>query len=404
MPRLAVVSGPREPNLLEQSGLPIAYPVAPAAELTLGSPDTDGYDVAARSAVRSLTLMQKEAVVTRTGSGLAWRLSSDEGPYLQGHDFAPAPLAFLTTGFAADIMVTVRRSMAAADLACSALRVVLDTHFSIEGSLPRKTMVGGAAAPEITVYLDGCDPTAATGAVMTGVVASATAGLAVPSLRSLFSLTSGGAAAPLEGVVAMLEEPPPGEERMPPRFPGIGAVAVDEPIITKLESVGTGTPDAGVSLQEEQHRTLHLQAKAIVDHRGLTIIETKVHRPVGSAFRFVSDEPAGRGGQGRAPDGLTYISAGIGFCFMTQLGRYAKIRRRSLGDYRIVQDTRFSYGRPDRDPPVGGRADAPHTHVYLEPDEPDFGPDALAMSEQTCFVHALCRTALRPKVKVLAQG
>ena len=99
---------------------------------------------------------------------------------------------------------------------------------------------------------------------------------------------------------------------------------------------------------------------------------------------------------------ITYISAGIGFCFMTQFGRYAKILKRDLGDYRVVQDTRFSIGDPEADPPVGGRADAPRTHVYLTPDgDDDFARDALDMSEQTCFIHALCRTELRPKVKVL---
>ena len=73
-----------------------------------------------------------------------------------------------------------------------------------------------------------------------------------------------------------------------------------------------------------------------------------------------------------------------------------------MADYQVVQDTRCSIGDPEADPPVGGRADAPRTHVYLTPDgDDDFARDALDMSEQTCFIHALCRTELRPKVKVL---
>ena len=42
--------------------------------------------------------MQKEAIVASARSGKAWRLASDEGPYLDGFDSAPCPLSFLTTG------------------------------------------------------------------------------------------------------------------------------------------------------------------------------------------------------------------------------------------------------------------------------------------------------------------
>ncbi len=42
--------------------------------------------------------MQKEAIVVSASSGKAWRLASDEGPYLDGYDSAPCPLSFLTTG------------------------------------------------------------------------------------------------------------------------------------------------------------------------------------------------------------------------------------------------------------------------------------------------------------------
>lgn len=133
----------------------------------------------------------------------------------------------------------------------------------------------------------------------------------------------------------------------------------------------------------------------------MAVVEVTIHEPQGSTFRFLSDEPAGLGGDGRAPDALAYISAGIGFCFMTQIGRYAKILQRSLGDYHISQDTRFSYGNPSAEPPRGGRADAPRTHVFVAPDDESFASHALDMSEQTCFIHAMCRTELRPRVKTL---
>ena len=390
---------PKAPNLLAASGLPLVYPVAPDAAQIPAVPAENGFDVASRAAVRTLTVMQKEAVVVRSGSPIAWRMASDEGPYLQGHDFAPAPLAFMTTGLAVDVMGNVERALRSAGLPTYPLRLVLDTHFSIEGSLPRGTMVGGALPPEIAVYTGYGDRSTTTGAVLTGVLASATAGLVGASLQSLFSLTSHGRDIPV-GRVSSLDEAPP--QPGPAEFPPVQTEAVPEQIITKTFDVGEHTSDAGVSLKQEQRRELHLQAEVQRRADGIAVIDTRVHRPNGSTFRFLADESEDHGGEGRAPDAISYISAGIGFCFMTQFGRYAKILQRDLGDYGIIQDTRFSVGDADADPPVGGRADDPRTHVYLAPNgDDDFARHAVDMSEQTCFIHALARTELRPKVKVL---
>jgi uncharacterized OsmC-like protein len=389
----------KAPNLLKESGLPLVYPFRGSA---LKVPSPAGFEIASRAAVRTLTVMQKEALVSRSGSSVRWRLSSDEGPYLQGHDFAPAPLAHMTTGLAAELMLSIEKALQSAGMSSESLRLTLDTRFTMEGSLPKGTMIGGAISPEITVYLNHEDRSAATGAVLTGVLASATAGLTGRPLRSLFSLTSHGTQIPVGRVASLDERPPKVDSTL--ESPVVEA-DVEEPIIVKTAQVEENPADAGVGLQKEQRRELHLQA--VVERRqdGVAVIDTRVHRPTGSTFRFLSDEPEGLGGHGRAPDAITYISAGIGFCFMTQIGRYAKIVNNSLGDYHIVQDTRFSLGDPKADPPLGGRADAPHTHVYLSPDgDDDFARKALDMSEQTCFIHAMCRTELRPKVKVVVSN
>ena len=115
-----------------------------------------------------------------------------------------------------------------------------------------------------------------------------------------------------------------------------------------------------------------------------------------------SSSPPPHAGETRCVDRHNAEGASRGPPLHGSFGRYAKILKRDLGDYRIVQDTRFSIGDPEADPTVGGRADAPRTHVYLTPDgDDDFARDALDVAEQTCFIHALCRTELRPKVKVL---
>jgi hypothetical protein len=122
---------------------------------------------------------------------------------------------------------------------------------------------------------------------------------------------------------------------------------------------------------------------------------------LGSTFRFVSDEAEEFGGRGMAPDAATYISAGVAFCFMTQLGRYAKIVKKRLDEYKVIQDTHFSLGGASGGTGSAGLADPVETHVYLDtPEGKEFARKALDTGEQTCFLHAFCRTDLKTKIKV----
>jgi len=86
---------------------------------------------------------------------------------------------------------------------------------------------------------------------------------------------------------------------------------------------------------------------------------------------------------------------------MTQFGRYAQIAKKDLRKYRIVQDTHFSLGGASAGTGKAGRADPVETHVYLETGESDdFARTALDMAEQTCFLHAFCRTDLKVRVAI----
>lgn len=188
----------RPANLLEESGLPIFYAIQPDLTTIPSPPDAEEFDLSARTTVQSLTLMQKSAIVATSGSTIAWRLSSDEGPYLNGHDFAPAPLAIMTAGFTADLMEWVKRALVAAPIPTRNLSLTLDTRFTIEGSMLKRTMVAGAENPEIEVACDVSDREASTNAVLAGIKASATTGLFTSQLTGLFSLTSHGRRIPVE--------------------------------------------------------------------------------------------------------------------------------------------------------------------------------------------------------------
>jgi len=157
-----------------------------------------------------------------------------------------------------------------------------------------------------------------------------------------------------------------------------------------------GTDLGGSSLADEQDRRLNIGAVAVMREDGLKEIQQMQYSPYGTSFRFLSSE------DGRAPDANTLISAGFGFCFMTQFGRFVTMLKLDLPDYRIVQDTHFSLGGASGGTGKAGRADPIETHVYLQTSESDeTAQEMLDISEQTCFLHAFCRTDLKTRLKVV---
>ena len=156
-----------------------------------------------------------------------------------------------------------------------------------------------------------------------------------------------------------------------------------------------GTATGSSSLSDEQDRRLNIGAVAELREDGIKSIQQMQYSPYGTSFTLLSSE------DGRAPDANSLISAGIGFCFMTQFGRFVSMLNLDLPDYRIVQDTHFSLGGASGGTGQAGSADPIETHVYLETSESDeTAQEMLDISEKTCFLHAFCKTDLKTKLKI----
>lgn len=381
---------------LEQFGKPLFYRIP---DHGLDSPQSTS-DAAQRVHVRTLEAMQKEAIVVSSRSGAAWRLASDEGEYLDGHDVAPSPLCFFMTGVVSSVTNRIQDLADTRDITLADLEVIVDTFYTMQGSALRGDMTGGALPPEFDVSITGdASANELTALVDEAVATAPVMGLVTEAYESLFSLSLNGEELDPDRVSTldsdMLADPHGHFEDIPRDRSPQG-----EPLLThtgeQTEEYPGGdasyTAGAGSSLQEEQDRVLHLRATCTIRDDGVKRIQQRLYSPRGSIFEVLSDEPTEDGDIGRAPDALTYTAAGIGFCFMTQFGRYADIVGKQLDAYRIVQDTHF--GVPAESRPV-------ETHVFLEsPEGPVFAQDILGMSEQTCFLHALCRTDLEPTVDV----
>ncbi len=385
-------------NLLAQDGLPTFFAIDEPDTLDLARPErADGQQV--RVWARSLSGMQKEAIVGSSRSGRLWRLASDEGPYLDGFDAAPCPLAFMTVGMVSSYMNALRAAARRRGLDIRDLTLTQDNRYTMEGSALQGTMTGGAlpVALEVRIAAD-ADDGAVRDLVAEAVGAVPVNGLLRERHTSRFTLTvngeevSLGRAAPLPPPVA----PDPGR-----LFSRIGSPTAHEG--SQVARITAVTPVAGVdggvgsSLRAAQRRELHV--RAVCRRRdGVNEITQELHSPLGSTFKFLSDEEQDQGGSGTAPDAASYMAAGVAFCFMTQLGRFATIMKHDLTGYRVVQDTHFQPGEKG----LPGTAGAVATHVFLDtPDGTDFARQCLDMGEQTCFLHALYRTPLKPIITIV---
>ena len=385
-------------NLIGTSNVAPFFKVTNADDVSIDAPENRKGD-ALRTWVRSLSGFQKEALVRSAKTGETWRLVSDEGPYLNGHDAAPCPLAFLSSGMAASFMNEIIALAKIQNVEIRKKKLRKDNYYTMKGSMPKRTLIGGAENIDLQVEIDcDLDDTALNEFLINATYASPLNGLMRGQLESLFKLGKNNVELPTAKVAELDGAlfPDPGNHFAKSKA-NSSDLALMKPVgPTPKEDVVMGTSSAGGSMAEEQDRRLNIGAVAIMREDGIKEIQQMQYSPYGTSFRFLSSE------DGRAPDANSLISAGIGFCFMTQSGRFVSMLKLDLPDYRIVQDTHFSLGGASGDTGKAGEADSIETHVYLETSESDAtAQEMLDMSEQTCFLHAFCRTDLKTKLKVV---
>ena len=392
---------------IRESPYPLVFKVA--------GPDDAGRADAARQGptairveARALAGMQKEALV-RVGDGPGWRMVSDEGPYLNGTDLAPFPLAFFTAGTQLSLLSMVARACRDQGVELTGLRVIQDNYYSMSGSILRGDAVGGATPAETVVQVESAAPEET---VRRLVEAAAREHPAHPvlrdPLRNTFSLTHNGRPRALGELLPAdatgITEPGP---RLDALVPAPSESFLPE-IIWKDESAAVvhGVEGgAGSSLAPEQKRTLHVRG---VSHLGPGLaMETRVvlFKPIGSTFCFRADETSDRGGEGLAPPPEAYVAAGAAFCYLTQLGRYAEIVKQPLDSQAVVQDNALLTSGSLAAGDLRSTASPFATHVFLRSGRSDEEAERLvAIGERTCFLHAAMRGAFPSRLRIELNG
>jgi len=377
---------------IESIGHALAFPVEPGG-LNLENLLPEDGAMRIRTTARALAGMQKEAIIQHGPTGAVWRVVCDEGPWLNGTDLAPFPLAFFAAGLAASLMSEILGEAGDRGVGVDSLNLVQDNFFTMEGSALRGTMAAGVQPMQVNISLQGN----AAAAEFEDIAETALRDRC-PAVHCLHEALASGFA-----IRANEEELPwPGEaashladlafpsglfDRIRPASTGGAAV------IRKTGSAAiTNAPAVG--LKTEQKRIVHVRTEGMLRDDGMKSIKVQCIQPQGSCFQMLSDDSRASGGQERAPDGLAYLAAGVAFCFMTQIGRYAQITRQKLMGYRIIQDTAHRLSHKDKPVPL-----AVETLLCVDTEEPPENSIKLVqMGEQTCYVHAAFRSAVETEV------
>ena len=305
------------------------------------------------------------------------------------------------------------------------LEVMVDNLYGMEGSLMRGTMVGSAQPVEVTFTAKtSTDAREVLQLAQLAVASSPADALLRNAVDSMFTLNHNGRALPVTRVAASCAP-----QHVDPTALVIGAVTlaadVDPTalfanvnpapapdfapdILKRLDKVDTlggeklgSERSSAVGLSDNQKRQVHVRGVGTLREDGMKELQVACFQPIGSVFHFLSDDSAAVGGQERAPCGLVYLSAGISFCFMTQLGRYAHVAKHNMHSYQIVQDTSFSVPAQVNDREEMPTSAPVDTHVYIGNEEDEEKTQTLLnMGEQTCYLHAACRSGIKTRIKL----
>jgi len=388
-------------DTIDGSGFPLGFRVTQGQARP--SVVTGGLGTAIfRVDARALGGHQKEAVVTEGEGGSAWRMVSDEGPYLKGTDLAPFPLGFFNVGLQADLLNRVESCAKAMSVRLDTVELEIDNLYAFSGSFFKGTGQGVAGPAQVRARIRSQAPASVIADLFRNALQASPAMSAMRTpLKNTFALYVNGtryvvpeahassASDAVDPFKAYKGAPRPQSER--------GDLA---DIITKNpQPIGESEvmPAAGTQFELKV-----LGKSRFVNGCATTEAETWLERPVGSHFAFKSDE---LGASGVAPSGLAYQAAGISFCYMTQLLRYAEYLKYKVSAIRLTQFNPYGLSGNMADGTLEGVAGPVDTHLFLDGEEPDdVMQQLLIMGARTCYLHAALGATLLPEVALELNG
>jgi hypothetical protein len=345
---------------------------------------------------RQMAGHQKEAVVSEGAEGCAWRLSSDEGRHLKGTDLAPFPLGFFNAGMQADLYGRLRQVAAARAVAIDSVAIRVANHYWLTGSFIQGTGEGHAEAPDIEVQVQSAASANTIEALVTAAMdaSPAIAFLRAPLAANTFALYVNSRRRPVEGV-ANSPAPDTGDPyRVYARAPRPIDSAARRDLIEKTGMVEQGASEAApATVTNKLIRNINGNGRS-VGHDGQFEVDTYLGVPGASHFKISCDE----GAIVTAPCGLALLSAGIAFCYMTQLSRYIENMKMNIRGVRLVQFNPYVAGPKAAVEPID-------THLFLNGEAPEETHlQLLTIAARTCYLHAAAKTPVEPNLRIVHNG
>ena len=347
--------------------------------------------------VRQMAGHQKEAIVAESSVGPSWRLTSDEGVHLHGTDLAPFPLGFFNAGLQADLHACIAAIAEQRGIAVNDVEIDLTNRYWLTGSFVHGTGEGHAEPTEVEVRVhSGASEDAVTALVQAAASASPAMAFLRTPLRNTFALYINGRRHVVDG----LDNSPADDASDPfrtyssPPRPLAGAAQPARPLVEKLDHQERGDAQpAANTIAGKQLRTIRGLGRREAE---LFDVETWLEMPGASHFTL---RAAALQHSITAPSGLALLSAGISFCYMTQLARYIENMKLAIGGVRLVQHTPFDTQGSE------GVAESIDTHLFLNGDAPaETHLQLLTVAARTCYLHATAIAPLDPVIRVVHNG
>jgi len=135
----------------------------------------------------------------------------------------------------------------------------------------------------------------------------------------------------------------------------------------------------------------------LLDPHGITETLVRLGFPRTSHFAIRSDE---RAMSDIAPSGLSHITAGIVFCYITQLLRYIEHQKLNIRGVRVVQASPYTLSGSPTDVWNGG-AEPVDTHLFLNGEaSEDTYETLMTVAAKTCYLHATLGLTLPPEITI----
>lgn len=345
---------------------------------------------------RQMAGHQKEAVVTLGTDGTAWRLTSDEGRHLHGTDLAPFPLGYFNAGMQGDLYGRMRTLAAARHIALDDVEIRLVNHYSLTGSFIHGTGEGHAEAPDIELHVHSGASTDTIEALAAAAMnaSPAIALLRTPLAGNTFALYINGRRRQVQGVAESTAPAASDPYRVYARAPRPLDPNGRRDMIEKTGRLEPGaTQLASPTVTNKLIRNVFGEGKPL-GRDGLFAVDTWLGMPGCSHFRLMSDGSAADA----APCGLALLSAGIAFCYMTQLSRYIENMKMDIHGVRLVQFNAYVAGPDAAVAPID-------THLFLNGEAPDETHlQLLTVAARTCYLHATAKTPIEPNLRIVHNG